>query len=484
MNKTITFTLLFLINNLLFSQDWKNIDVPVKLDEGYKWKLHPQSDDFNYQALGNSKNLTFKNRWVDSFHNPWKGPGLTEWNENFSEISDGYLKIKAGQKKGSKKINTGCITSKVRIKYPVFVESKVKISNSSLSCAVWMLSPDDTQEIDIIEAYGSDNQNNEWYSKRIHLSHHMFKRSPFEDYQPTDDDSWYFSNGTTWHEKWVRVGIYWKDPFTLEYYIDGEKVRVVEGMDVIDPNNYSETKGIYKEMDIIINAEDQTWRASNGLTPSKKELKDIEKNTFLVDWIRIYKPVMTDEFLSLQKQQELEKNKEVNEEKAIVSNDISPSIIENRESISVNTLTETEQVAQTKAINNNTIPEIVKRTSIEVAKIENNSKVPTDSLKTHNNLIKENLMNQEVTVKENSINIDYQSFTMHQTKDENDILEITSDKYINKVQLLTHKLNLFQEFTIDNKTTKLNVSKLPKGFYYINVLFDDKLATQAYTAKD
>ncbi len=470
MNK-ITITYLFLINNLLFSQDWNNIAIPAKLDEGYKWELHSQSDDFNYESQGNYKNLTFKNKWIDTFHNPWKGPGLTEWDQNFSEISDGYLKIKAGQKKGSKKINTGCITSKVKLKYPVFIETKVKISNSSLSCAVWMLSPDDTQEIDIIEAYGSDNQNNDWYSKRIHLSHHMFKRSPFEDYQPTDDESWYFSNGTTWHEKWVRVGVYWKDPFTLEYYIDGEMVREVKGMDIIDPNNYSEKKGIYKEMDIIINAEDQTWRASKGLTPSKKDLKNVEKNTFLVDWIRIYKPVMTEEFVSLQRQNVLEETNKaplIDVEKKLTS-----------------TVKELTNIKKEKLDNN--IVEVTEKQTTN--KFDSNSittthkKIVSDSLKTKKIVVEKSIDNQLFT-KENKINIDYKSFTMYKTNDKSKILEITSDMFINKVQLLTHKLNVFQEFAIDKKITKLNVSDLPKGFYYINVLFDDKLATQTYSAKE
>ncbi len=476
----ITLISLFLINNISFSQDWNNIDIPAKLDEGYKWELHSQSDDFNYETQGNYKNLTFKNKWVDTFHNPWKGPGLTEWDENFSEISDGYLKIKAGQKKGSKKINTGCITSKVKVKYPVFIETKVKISNSSLSCAVWMLSSDDTQEIDIIEAYGSDDQNNEWYSKRIHLSHHMFKRSPFEDYQPTDDESWYFSNGTTWHEQWVRVGVYWKDPYTLEYYIDGEMVRVVKGIDIIDPNNYSEGKGIYKEMDIIINAEDQTWRASNGLTPTKKDLKDIKKNTFLVDWLRIYKPVMTEEFVSLQKQKALEKAKE-----ALATN-IKEEAASKKEEL-LKTIKNSKNSTKENFSNNDSIPQVTKNTIEKEfftdSSIKTNQKIISNSLKTEK-IVAEKSLNKESLTKKNKINIDYKSFTMYKTNDENKILEIASDMSINKIQLLTHKLNIFQEFLVDQKITKLNVSELPKGFYYINVLFDDKLATQSYTAKE
>lgn len=56
---------------------------------------------------------------------------------------------------------------------------------------VWMLSPDDTQEIDIIEAYGGDRDGGGYGADRLHLSHHIFIRQPFKDYQPKDSGSWY-----------------------------------------------------------------------------------------------------------------------------------------------------------------------------------------------------------------------------------------------------------------------------------------------------
>lgn len=45
---------------------------------------------------------------------------------------------------------------------------------------VWMLSPDDTQEIDIIEAYGGDRDGGGYGADRLHLSHHIFIRQPFK----------------------------------------------------------------------------------------------------------------------------------------------------------------------------------------------------------------------------------------------------------------------------------------------------------------
>lgn len=82
-----------------------------------------------------------------------------------------------------------------------------------------------------------------------------------------------------------------KDPFNLEYYVDGKMVRRVSGKNIIDPNDFTNGTGLSKEMDIIINMEDQSWRAISGLSPTNEELNNKDNNTFLVDWIRIYKPV-------------------------------------------------------------------------------------------------------------------------------------------------------------------------------------------------
>lgn len=275
----------------LHAQDWKGVPVPVDVGEGYRWVIQPQSDDFNYEAPADNKGTAFFEKWTDFYHNPWTGPGLTVWDRGHVFVSGGLLQIPASRfiQNGTKKIKTGCITSNSRVRYPVYIEARVKISNSVLASDVWLLSPDDTQEIDICEAYGGDRLTNQWYAERIHLSHHVFIRRPFQDYQPTDPGSWYYT-GTIWREAYHRIGVYWKDPWNLEYYVDGNKVRSVSGEEIIDPRGYTNGTGLSKAMDIIINVEDQTWRSDMGLTPTDAELENINNNTFKVDWIRVYKP--------------------------------------------------------------------------------------------------------------------------------------------------------------------------------------------------
>ncbi|SHJ09865.1 Glycosyl hydrolases family 16 [Pseudozobellia thermophila] len=295
------------------SPDWQDIPVPVESEAGVVWQLQDLSDDFNYEAKADDKGRDFLSKWDDFYHNQWAGPGLTEWRRDRSYVTDGQLHMWATRKPGSDKINMGCITSKKRVIYPVYIEARAKIMNSTLASNVWLLSPDDTQEIDIVEAYGADysesaQKDHSYFSKKIHISHHVFIRDPFQDYQPKDAGSWY-SNGTTWNRDYHRFGVYWKNPWHLEYYIDGQLVRTVSGKDMIDPFFYTNATrpgdpsvdtrtGLSKEMDIIINTEDQTWRSTpaSGLqsetyTPTDNELENIENNTFKVDWIRVYKPV-------------------------------------------------------------------------------------------------------------------------------------------------------------------------------------------------
>lgn len=274
-------------------KEWDIYPVPADPGKGYTWQLLPLSDDFNYTAEATDKGPEFTAKWKDTYHNSWQGPGLTQWRRDHSWVKNGHLVIAASRKPGTRKVYAGIITSRERVIYPLYVETRARLSNLVLSSGVWMLSPDDTQEIDIVEAYGSDRPDQKWYAERIHLSHHVFIRAPFQDYQPKDPGSWYY-NGTVWREEFHRYGVYWQDPWHLEYYIDGQLVRTVSGQDIIDPYNFTKGTGLNKAMDVIIDAEDQDWRSDEGLTPTDEELADDSKRFFYIDWIRFYKPVPQD----------------------------------------------------------------------------------------------------------------------------------------------------------------------------------------------
>ena len=290
-NKNIVANFKDISNN----KEWDAYSIPADAGSGKTWVLQSVSDDFNYTALANNKGADFINRWTDWYHNSWSGPGLTVWNREYSYVEGGKLKLIAGRLAGTNKVSAGAISSKSRIQYPVYIETRAKIMNSVLANGAWLLSADDTQEIDFMEAYGSSYsegvaKDQTWYAERMHLSHHVFIRNPFQDYQPTDAGSWYKTGSVLWRNDFHRYGVHWIDPWNLKYYVDGVLVRTVSGATMIDPNNLTGGTGLNKEMDILFTVEDQDWRSNQGITPTDNELSNLDNNTFTVDWVRVYKP--------------------------------------------------------------------------------------------------------------------------------------------------------------------------------------------------
>ncbi|SNR15503.1 T9SS type A sorting domain-containing protein [Tenacibaculum jejuense] len=382
--KQLLFIALFLVFNVINAQlDFDNTPLPTRLGNINNWNLiENASDDFNYTFNPTNNNADFgpsgkPAKWNNFYHNSWDGPGATKWQRNHVAVSGGNLNIWASRRFfDAAKTNpytktfefngtnitrpetiSGCITSKTRVKYPVFVEAELKVANSTLATDIWLLSPDDKEEIDIIECYGGtgDDGRNNFFSERVHLSHHVFRRPQnFADYQPSDWNSWYRQNGVSkWGGRVVRIGVYWKAPRILEYYIDGDLVRVLDddaiasrlpdgtwqytypagtqngqlirettgqeagfqkmvvsstsnsfnqnnlnvaknasNTSVIDPFNYlNNGQQFSREMDIIINVEDQSWQTAANRSPNNTEIQDFDNNLMLVDWIRVYKPV-------------------------------------------------------------------------------------------------------------------------------------------------------------------------------------------------
>ncbi len=312
---------MFSISNLA-SQDWNGIAVPVTLDGGDTWVLQSNvSDDFNYTAPAANKGTTFKSKWDDFYHNVWTGPGSTVWTRQHSSVNGGELKLTATRYLSSS-VNAGAIHSNNTIQYPVYIEAKIKIMNSVLANGAWLLSPDDTQEIDFMEGYGatysdSAQEDLSWWGERMHVSHHVFIRSPFKDWQPSElasgngnpapNPTWIRRNdgngNIKWKDSYHTYGVYWKDPWHIYHFIDGVQVSKREGKDQIDPlfftnsvnqgDSSNDTRtGLSKAMDIMITVEEQGWRKANekSVVPTNSELSNIENNTFKIDWIRAYKP--------------------------------------------------------------------------------------------------------------------------------------------------------------------------------------------------
>ncbi|WP_075343040.1 T9SS type A sorting domain-containing protein [Tenacibaculum agarivorans] len=242
----ILFTLYFSIN-ITAQNDWDNIPISANAGSGNSWELvESMSDDFNYSnsftagEYANRSNFGSKNQWYNFYHNQWDGPGYTYWDTSNVSVDGNNLVITVGQtpetaKGGTYGVASGCVTSNNKVTYPVYVESSISVANISLASCFWLLSPDDTEEIDIIENYGGVD----FFKNYTHISHHSFVRQPFTDYQPRDWNSWYPIDEITqaggWGEycwnggnrRYMRMGVNWIGPKHWEYYIDGNLVRVM-----------------------------------------------------------------------------------------------------------------------------------------------------------------------------------------------------------------------------------------------------------------
>ncbi|WP_050813283.1 hypothetical protein [Aquimarina agarivorans] len=253
----LRFLLLFLFPlslTLTAQRDWDNVPIAPNAGSGRVWELQEAvSDDFNYTFEATMNRANFgppgqAAKWYNQYHdqpdgrpNTFPGPGPTIWTRDHVSVSGGTLNIIASRIRGEAKIvnnvqtydaasRSGCMTSLNRVIYPVYAEARVQIMNSMLASDVWLLSPDDTQEIDIIEAYGGtrDDGRNQFFAERIHLSHHVFIRQPFRDYQPRNINSFWRRRAVSqWGGRTVNIGVYWVPPTRLEYYIDGQLQRIV-----------------------------------------------------------------------------------------------------------------------------------------------------------------------------------------------------------------------------------------------------------------
>ncbi len=285
--------LLILLTISSAAQDWNGIPVPAPAPSGTSWQLNPVSDSFNYISSAGNRPAAFNNRWNDSYVNAFTGPSITFWQSNHINTNGSQLEVKGTFDAANNRIITGCMSSKAGMNYPMYMEARVKFTEAFLANNFWLININQTQEIDAMEAYPTSNPNWVWFDERVHISHHVFIRSPFQDYQPSDDGAWYTrGSGTTWRGSYHTYGVFWRDPFHLEYYIDGQLVRTVDGPGIIDPNNYTGGSGLNEPEHIIINMEQQSWHTDANRFPALEDLVDGSgRNVMLVDWVRVYDAV-------------------------------------------------------------------------------------------------------------------------------------------------------------------------------------------------
>ncbi|QVY66586.1 hypothetical protein [Polaribacter sp. Q13] len=302
-------------NNILFDSPINNLISPTNKNQngmsGWK-KVNSLSDEFNYTSK-----QTLLNKWKYGFVNNYTGPPPTLWSGDQVSLGGGELTLTA-QETGSgknRRLKCGMITSKASSSYPLYQEARVKVSNSSLANAVWMLSdnPGTTEEIDNLEAYGprlrpdGTQVSKPFFADRLHLSHHTFQSSPRLDYQPKiqtwmsqkkSNGNCNRTNDVVWSQKYHIYGVKWVSATKLEYYVDGKKVKTVDGLNItdgIDPQGYTKCNGLKREMRMLISQAAQHWRyGSIDNFWNSPDIKSGNATKMRIDWIRVFTPTGTE----------------------------------------------------------------------------------------------------------------------------------------------------------------------------------------------
>ena len=278
--------------------DWDNIPIPADAGSGNTWQLQENySDDFNYTG----KPSEFTDKWNDTYFNGWTGPGLTYWTKDSTWVADGNLIIGASRRAGTNQVNAGVVTSKTKVKYPIYMEANIKVSNLELSSNFWLLSENDEREIDVLEVYGGSRE--DWFAKNMSTNFHVFLRNENTNEIISDFNDQTHNTppyGTYWRNNFHRFGVYWKSPTEVTFYINGQETPDGSWADVVmkdkdytgailDKSQYN----MDEEAFLILDTEDHAWRSAAGNIATDADLADNSKNKMYVDWIRVYKPVTT-----------------------------------------------------------------------------------------------------------------------------------------------------------------------------------------------
>lgn len=281
MKKTILMTsaLSLILSATTFAQrDDKGLNfggtvLPSSVQSLSDWEIIPEvSDDFNYANKSNSK---FTDTWAEAYlPDPgFVGPGQTRWVQRGATDAgdpgvvkvngtEGVLEVRAypGENnpastspKLDRFIQCGIVTAKTQVKYPIYMESRIKISNIENSSNFWLLNACDNEEIDILECYGGSKKrdaagnviggDNKFYSAQMSTNFHIWHRKggqteptlsglencgggiltdfTYQTFFTPDPTSANYNTAPNWRDAYHTFGMLWTSPTDITYYLDG-----------------------------------------------------------------------------------------------------------------------------------------------------------------------------------------------------------------------------------------------------------------------
>ncbi len=250
---------------------------PPEPPAGKHWeKVSALSDEFDSWD---------SNKWAHSLWN-YDVPNIMMQSQAF--ISDGKLCIRAQLHNDPQRWMKTCrITSKTKIRYPVYLECSMKASDISCYNTFWLNDGDinNREEIDVCENNANPTNPNCQHGAEMPYTmqsniHHCVNgdniRSP-----------WYFSTkdlsasnpkkGEKFSEGYHTIACHWADNRNVYWYLNDEYTGVSKaGRDFVK-------NGLFVLFDQWTN----TW---DGLA-DKNSLNDNSRNTMYVDWVRTWRLV-------------------------------------------------------------------------------------------------------------------------------------------------------------------------------------------------
>lgn len=234
---------------------------------GYRWAAIPElSDEFDGNELDSTK-------WLN-YQPYWEGRVPSAFDPQNVSVHDHVLHLKSttqiddlsevAHPEQDVWVQAACVSSKAAIASYGYYEARIKASQLSMTSSFWFQGK--YSEIDVVEQFGA-SKNNPSHSSWMMMNTHYFLNG-WENDQKTPE-TWLMPGSAA--EDYHIYGVWWKDPHTIWFYHNGEKVAEVKPGGPFDEPMY-----------MFFDTEVFTWE---GL-PSVDSLKDPKKNTMYVDWVR------------------------------------------------------------------------------------------------------------------------------------------------------------------------------------------------------
>lgn len=240
--------------------------------DGLRWqKIEHLSDEFNEDALDGSK-------WLD-YHPYWKGREPSHHLPDNVWVADGTLRLtntsrvddlsEVADPEKDVWVDAACVTSIERNVSYGYYETRIKESNISMTSAFWFQGK--YSEIDVIENLGAPSNNN-GHEQHMRMNTHYYPGGWDNDQKTPRDWRMPYPAAEDFHV----YGVWWIDERHVNFYHNGTLTAEIEL-----PGDYDEPMYMFFDTEVFV------WE---GL-PKIENLKNPDRNTMYVDWVRSWELV-------------------------------------------------------------------------------------------------------------------------------------------------------------------------------------------------